>query len=51
MDEIEKKIDKVIKLFCYLNGRDEFLSAYSKLLSYRLLKKTSVSNEAEEKMI
>lgn len=51
MNEIEKKIDKVIKIFCCLNGRDEFITAYSKLLASRLLDKTSVSDEAELKMI
>ncbi len=51
MDEVEKKIDKVIKIFCCLNGRDEFITAYSKLLASRLLDKTSVSDEAELKMI
>ena len=49
--EIEKKIDKVIKIFCCLNGRDEFITAYSKLLASRLLDNTSVSDEAELKMI
>jgi hypothetical protein len=51
MDEIERKVDKVIKIFCCLNGRDEFITAYSKLLASRLLDKTSVSDEAEVKMI
>jgi hypothetical protein len=51
MVEIEMKLDKVIKIFCCLNGRDEFISAYSKLLASRLLDKTSVSDEAEVKMI
>jgi hypothetical protein len=51
MDAIESKIDKVIKIFCCLNGRDEFITAYSKLLASRLLDKTSISDEAELKMI
>jgi hypothetical protein len=51
MVEIEMKLDKVIKIFCCLNGRDEFISAYSKLLASRLLDKNSVSDEAEVKMI
>ena len=51
IQDIEKKIDKIIKIFCCLNGRDEFITAYSKLLASRLLDKTSVSNEAELKMI
>ena len=51
IQDIEKKIDKIIKIFCCLNGRDEFITAYSKLLASRLLDKTSVSDEAELKMI
>jgi hypothetical protein len=51
IQDIEKKIDKIIKIFCCLNGRDEFITAYSKLLASRLLDKTSVSSEAELKMI
>ena len=38
-------------LFCYLYGRDVFISSYSSLLASRLLNKTSVSDEAERIMI
>ena len=51
IQEIEKKIDKIIKIFCCLNGRDEFITAYSKLLARRLLDLTYVSDEAELKII
>ncbi len=40
-----------MKLFCCLNAKDKFITAYSKLLARRLLDKTSVSDEAELKMI
>jgi len=33
MDEIKKKIDLVTKLFYYINGKDKFVSDYSKLPS------------------
>ena len=49
--EIQAKIDAVIKLFCCLHGRDMFITSYSGLLAKRLLNKTSVSDEAEQKMI
>lgn len=41
----------MIKLFCCLNGRDEFIVAYSQLLADRLLNKLSVNDEAEEEVI
>lgn len=50
-NEIEVKIDAVIKLFCCLHGRDVFISSYSNLLANRLLNKTSVSDSAEQRMI
>ncbi len=40
-----------MKLFCCLNAKDKFITAYSKLLARRLLDLTYVSNEAELKMI
>lgn len=49
--DIQKQIDQVIKLFCCLNGRDEFILAYSQLLADRLLNKLSVNAEAEEEVI
>lgn len=51
MGEIQKQIDQVIKLFCCLNGRDEFIISYSQLLADRLLNKLSVNDEAEEEVI
>lgn len=50
-DEIDRKIEAVIKLFCCLHGRDVFISSYSNLLANRLLNKSSVSDNAEQKMI
>ena len=50
-DQIELKIEAVIKLFCCLHGRDVFIQSYSNLLANRLLNKTSVSNNAEQRMI
>ena len=50
-EEIECKIEAVIKLFCCLLGMDVFTSAYSNLLANRLLNKTSVSDSAEKSMI
>ena len=51
MNVMDKMIDAVIKLFCCLNGRDEFIEAYSVLLAERLLNKLSVNDEAEEAVI
>ena len=50
-DEIERKIEAVIRLFCCLNGRDVFILSYTNLLANRLLNKTSVSDSAEQRMI
>jgi len=50
-DEIEKRLDAIVRLFCCLHGRDTFIASYTNLLALRLLNKTSVSNEAEELMI
>lgn len=51
LPDIEREIDQVIKLFCCLNGRDEFILAYSRLLADRLLNQLSVSDEAEQIVI
>lgn len=51
INEIEDKVDAVIRLFCCLSGRDIFIAAYSKLLAVRLLNKTTVSDETEKMMI
>jgi len=51
MEDIKSEIDDLIKLFCCLNGRDEFITAYEILLADRLLNKLSVNDEAEEDVI
>ena len=50
-EEIEQRLDAVVRLFCCLHGRDTFIASYTNLLAQRLLNKTSVSNHAEELMI
>ena len=50
-DEVHQMLDKVIGLFCCLHNRDQFMKAYEKELSTRLLNKTSISQEYEEFMI
>jgi len=49
--EIQLRLDAVVRLFCCLHGRDLFIASYTNLLALRLLNKTSVSNEAEKIMI
>ena len=49
--EIDKRLDSVVRLFCCLHGRDTFIAAYSNLLALRLLNRNTVSQEAEELMI
>ena len=49
--EIENRLDSIVRLFCCLYGRDTFISSYSNLLANRLLNKTSVSDDAEKLMI
>ena len=43
-DEINKKLDAIVRLFCCLHGRDSFIASYTNLLAQRLLNRTSVSN-------
>ena len=50
-NEIDKKLDAVVRLFCCLHGRDTFIASYSNLLALRLLNRSTVSQEAEELMI
>lgn len=50
-DEIEKRLDAIVRLFCCLHGRDVFIARFTNLLAQRLLNKTSVSNEAEKVMV
>ena len=49
--EIDKRLDAIVRLFCCLHGRDTFVASYSNLLALRLLNRTTVSQEAEELMI
>lgn len=50
-EEVESRLDAIVKLFCCLHGRDTFIKAYTKFLSTRLLNKTFLSQEAEESML
>ena len=50
-EEVDFTLSKMIELFCCLQGRDSFIHTYSDLLAQRLLNRSSVSNQAEEKMI
>lgn len=50
-DEIDQRLSAIVRLFCCLHGRDEYIKAYQQFLMGRLLNKTSVSQEAEELMI
>ena len=50
-DDVERRLDAIINLFCCLHGRDTFLKAYQKELGTRLLNKTSISWDYEEKFI
>ena len=43
-DEIDLRLDAIVRLFCCLHGRDAFIVSYTNLLALRLLNKTSVSN-------
>jgi len=51
IDEVEKRLEAIVRLFCCLHGRDTFIASYTALLANRLLNKTSCSNDAEEMMI
>lgn len=42
--EIDSALSAVVRLFCCLHGRDQFIASYSNLLAQRLLNKTTVSN-------
>ena len=50
-NEVNARLDAIIRLFCCLHGRDVFLKQYEKELSTRLLNKTSISWDIEEQMI
>ncbi|KJE88376.1 Cullin 1a [Capsaspora owczarzaki ATCC 30864] len=49
--EIEEKLQQVIKIFKYIEGKDIFQKFYSKFLAKRLIHGVSVSDEAESMMI
>ena len=48
---IDKKLDSIVRLFCCLNGRGQFIATYTERLAQRLLNKTTCSDKAEEQMI
>lgn len=50
-EDVEACHSTIIRLFCCLHSRDYFLKEYEKELAQRLLNKSSLSNEHEEKMI
>ena len=50
-ENIETNQKDIMKIFCCFFGRDLFVKHYTKLLSSRLLNKTSVSDKAEQDMI
>ena len=50
-ENVDFLLNKMTELFCCLQGRDSFIHKYSDLLAQRLLNRSSVSDQAEEKMI
>jgi len=50
-EEVDARLSAIVRLFCCLHGRDIFIKAYTKFLAARLLNKTLLSQEAEEKML
>jgi len=50
-EDVEACLVAIIRLFCCLHARDFYLKEYEKELAQRLLNKSSLSNEYEEKMI
>jgi cullin 3 len=49
--ETDKRIQDIVKLFMCLYDRDVFIKYYTRYLAKRLLDETSISNEAEQRMI
>lgn len=47
----QESLDHVGFLFAYISDKDIFHKYYSKLLSKRIIQLTSVSDEAEERML
>ena len=50
-EEVESKLDSIIRLFCFLHERDSFLKSYQKHLANRLLNKTFLAMENEESVL
>jgi len=50
-EDVDHRLSAIVRLYCCLHGRDQFILAYQQYLSNRLLNKTSVSREAEELML
>jgi len=50
-DALEDKLEKVVRLFCYLSDKDIFAEFYKKQLAKRLLLARSSSDDAERAMI
>lgn len=50
-DTRQESLDHVGFLFAYIADKDIFHKYYSKLLSKRIIQLTSVSDEAEERML
>ena len=50
-EHIKQTLEEIVKLFCFLFGRDHFIQLYLNLLASRLLNKSTVSDEAEKIMI
>jgi len=50
-DALEDKLEKVVRLFCYLSDKDIFAEFYKKQLAKRLLLARSSSDDAERSMI
>ncbi|KAJ8902886.1 hypothetical protein NDN08_006206 [Rhodosorus marinus] len=49
--ELEEKFEKLTRLFRYLNEKQEFLRLYSNELARRLIRKCSISEQAEKTML
>ena len=50
-EEVDHRLQAIVRLFCCLHGRDIYIKAYQGYLSTRLLNKTMISQEAEELML
>jgi cullin 3 len=50
-ENVEQNQKDILKIFCCFYGRDLFIKHYTKLLSTRLMNRTSVNDNAEQVMI